>query len=441
MINQELQEITGNKIKHQGLLLGKTLYIPRMSYDGAMTFAAAYRAIGVNGQIVPEADAHALDLARQYTIGEECFPEIVTLGAFLKIIEDAQFDPEKTAFMMPTAGGPCRFGQYKNLLEKILREKNLSQVKVVAPTSADGYEGFGESANILVRLGWWAVVCSDALRKLLLQTRPYEVNIGETERVHAECLDLLCGVLERQDVEGSEKFDLLVDVMSEIGSRFDQIERNYSQEKPLIGVIGEIYCRLDDFTNADLIKHIEKFGGEVWLAAVSEWVFYTNFMQKLDIVLQGNRFSKSMLGSIIRNQVQIRDEHRLLKPIKRRLRGYEEKESIKALVQPAESYLPYSGALGEMVLNVGGAIHFFEKGADGVIDISPFTCMNGTVCEAVYPRISRDHDNIPIRIFYFDGTEVDHDRDIEIFLELAYTYKRRKKKKRVYPSYFPQNSF
>ena len=70
------------------------------------------------------------------------------------------------------------------------------------------------------------------------------------------------------------------------------------------------------------------------------------------------------------------------------------------------------------------------------MDISPFTCMNGTVCEAIYPRVSRDHDNIPIRIFYFDDTEIDHDRDVEIFLELAKTYKRRKKIKRVYPSYF-----
>ena len=57
--------------------------------------------------------------------------------------------------------------------------------------------------------------------------------------------------------------------------------------------------------------------------------------------------------------------------------------------------------------------------------------MNGIVTEAVYPRVSKDHDNIPIRVFYFDGTQSDLDRDVGIFLELAKTYKRRKKTRKA----------
>jgi len=83
-----------------------------------------------------------------------------------------------------------------------------------------------------------------------------------------------------------------------------------------------------------------------------------------------------------------------------------------------------------MVLNIGRAIYLYEKGADGVVDISPFTCMNGIVSEALYPRVSRDHEGIPIRTFYFDGTQLDLDRDIGIFIELARNYKRKKSKKR-----------
>jgi predicted nucleotide-binding protein (sugar kinase/HSP70/actin superfamily) len=93
----------------------------------------------------------------------------------------------------------------------------------------------------------------------------------------------------------------------------------------------------------------------------------------------------------------------------------------------AHPYLPQSGALGEMVLSTGGAIAYYRRGVDGIVDISPFTCMNGIVTEAIYPRVSKDHDNIPIRVFYFDGTNSDLDRDVGIFLELAKTYKRRKK--------------
>jgi hypothetical protein len=48
----------------------------------------------------------------------------------------------------------------------------------------------------------------------------------------------------------------------------------------------------------------------------------------------------------------------------------------------------------------------------------------------VYPRVSADHDEIPIRNFFFDGTQTDLDRDVGIFMELARTYPARKKKPR-----------
>lgn len=419
-----------------GSLQGKTLYIPRMSVEGAAVMAACYRAIGVNGQMVPESDATTLDLGRQYTIGEECYPEIVTLGGFLKIVEDPKFNPDETAFLMPTAGGPCRFGQYRDLFQKILKDRGLEQVMVLAPTSANGYNEIGGNPGEFIRLAWWGLVCADALRRLLLQTRPYEKVFGDTDRVHAECLDSLCGVVEKTDIPLKEKFDLLKSTMVEIRDKYTSIEADYTRTKPLIGIVGEIYCRLDDFTNGQLIRVVEKLGGEAWLAGIAEWVFYVNFMQRFDMRLEGQRFSKSMLGAVIKDKIQARDEHLLLHSLKERFIGYEETSQIKDLLDLASPYLPYSGSLGEMVLNVGGALYFYQKGADGIIDISPFTCMNGIVSEAVYPRVSRDHEGVPIRNFYFDGTESDLERDVDIFLELATTYRRSKMKQRKYPPHF-----
>jgi hypothetical protein len=74
--------------------------------------------------------------------------------------------------------------------------------------------------------------------------------------------------------------------------------------------------------------------------------------------------------------------------------------------------------------------------ADGIIDISPFTCMNGIVSEALYPRQSQEHAGIPIKNFYFDGKGEDMTDDLEIFLELARTYQRRKPHPRRYPPWF-----
>jgi len=86
-----------------------------------------------------------------------------------------------------------------------------------------------------------------------------------------------------------------------------------------------------------------------------------------------------------------------------------------------------------MVMSVGKAAYLAGKGADGVVDISPFTCMNGIVSEAIYPRLSRDLGGMPIRNFYFDGTQSDLDRDVGIYLELARLYREKKSYRRERP--------
>ena len=83
-------------------------------------------------------------------------------------------------------------------------------------------------------------------------------------------------------------------------------------------------------------------------------------------------------------------------------------------------------------------MYLARKGADGIIDISPFTCMNGIVTEAVYPKLSAAYDGIPIRNFYFDGTQSDLDRDLGIYMELARSYRERKQFVRRFPAHFPQ---
>ncbi|MBE9523145.1 MAG: hypothetical protein IME95_08140, partial [Proteobacteria bacterium] len=58
------------------------------------------------------------------------------------------------------------------------------------------------------------------------------------------------------------------------------------------------------------------------------------------------------------------------------------------------------------------------------------------ICESIYPQVSRDLDGIPIRNFYFDGTQTNLDEGVGIFMELAAHYSRNKKHQRRVPSYF-----
>jgi predicted nucleotide-binding protein (sugar kinase/HSP70/actin superfamily) len=412
-------------------LKGRKVYIPPMAYGSARAFASVFRALGIDADIVPPSDERTHELGGRYTSGDECYPAKITVGDFMKLLESPDTDPARIVLFMPTADGPCRFGQYAPYLQNILRSNGYDRTEVISPSSDNAYEGLGELARPFVRTGWRALVAADILQKLLLQHRPYAVLKGDAESVYEKCLDHLCSTIETTPTEPDEQLKAIRASLIRSRERFTGVSVRRDPSTPLIGIVGEIFCRLNTFSNEDLVRRLEEYGAEAWLSDISEWVWYTNAEQFRNLRLHGRLISKDGLSAFIRKRVQHHDEQALLEPFRKQFAGYEEPE-ISEVLENARPYLPQDGAMGEMVLNVGKAIYLARKGADGIIDISPFTCMNGIVCEAIYPRLSRDLGGIPIRNFYFDGTQSDLDRDLGVYLELARSYQRRKKVSRAH---------
>jgi predicted nucleotide-binding protein (sugar kinase/HSP70/actin superfamily) len=406
-------------------LKSRTMYLPRMPYGGTRMLSAAFRSIGLDAHPIPEEDARTLELGAKYTSGDECYPQRIVLGAFLRLLEDDKLDPAKTALLLPTANGPCRFGQYCRLVRRILDEKGFQDVDVFSFTSADGYAGIGDQAGEVIRTAWRAVLTQDILMKLLLMTRPYEVNAGDTDRVYLECLDRMDDIISLRNLSNKDRLAKVKAGLHACKQQFQSIPVK-QDDKPLIGVVGEIFCRLNTFSNNELIRHLEAQGAECWLTGIGEWVLYTNEEAFRRHREEKTRFGKEWLKTYLTTRIMHSDEHALYHDFEHMFARRPE-PTVAEVLEAAHPYLPQEGALGEMVLSAGGAITYYRRGADGIVDISPFTCMNGIVNEAVYPVVSRDHDSIPIRVFYFDGTNKDLDRDVGIFLELAKTYKRRKR--------------
>lgn len=417
-------------------LQNRKIYIPQMGLEGSVLFAAAFRAVGIDAEVCPDSDEETLKLGGRYTSGDECYPQKITLGNFFKILNDERVDPKQIAFFLPTTGGPCRFGQYAPFLRQVLRETGYAEVPVIAPSSHTGYKELGERATDFQRIAWRAVVCGDILRKLLLKTRPYEVVQGDTDRVHRESLHYIAQIIATPGRSHRIQMKDMLSGMEEIRNRFREIQVNPGQNKLFIGVVGEIFCRLEDFANNNLVRAVERNGGTVWMANIGEWISYTNFMHIQRLRIQKKTFSKQLLMGKLKQTIQHRDEKHLYDIFGDDFQGYEEAENTEEILEKASPYLPYRGAIGELALSVGTGLYMQEHGVDGIIDISPFTCMNGVVTEAVYPKVSRDHNDLPMRLFYFDGSETNLDRDVDIFLELARAYQRKKRYERKDPVFF-----
>lgn len=206
---------TGNGGRNKQSLKGRTLQVPQMSHGGAVAFAAAFRSVGIDARVSPDSDAHTLDLGGRYTSGEECLPARVTLGNFLKVTEQPDFAPEKTAFFMPTAEGPCRFGQYAPYIRKVLKDIGLSEVMVFSPSSENGYEDMGKQVNVLMRNALRGLIAADILRKMLHKTRPYEVSKGDTDAEHTRSLAEIEKVLEQQGMPAERYIRQLIRVLTE----------------------------------------------------------------------------------------------------------------------------------------------------------------------------------------------------------------------------------
>ncbi len=391
-------------------------------------FAAILRSIGVDAEVTPPSDTRTLELGGKFSSGDECYPLKVTLGDFLRVAQRPGFDPKKSAIFMATGHGPCRFGQYESYFRLVLEQMGYGDVAIVSPSAEKGYSDFGEASGVYTRSAWRAIVAGDILQKLLLKTRPYEITSGETNDVFEESLEWLCKVLEVAYADSNEQMKALQAGLLRVREAFRRVPVKHDFRRPLIGIVGEIFCRLNHFSNSELVSRLEEAGAEVWMNDISEWIWYVNADEFRAFRVAGKRMSVELFAAWVRKHFQHQDERDLLELFSKDFRGYEEPEDVREVLDNAEPYLPYFGANGEMVVNVGKAVYFARKGLDGVIDISPFGCMNGIVGEAIYPRVSRDNGGIPIRNFYFDGTHSDLDRDIGIFLELARSYGSGRKK-------------
>jgi predicted nucleotide-binding protein (sugar kinase/HSP70/actin superfamily) len=394
----------------------KKVYIPRMC-DHSHAVAAAFKACGVDAEVIPESDEETLYWGRKLTSGKECYPCIVTTGDMVKLLKDPRFDHERAAFFMPSGNGPCRFGQYHRFHRIVLDELGFEHVPVYSPNQDETlYTDLGIMGSRFTRLAWQGIVAVDLLMKKLLETRPYEKKKGQSDQVYQQSLERVCGaILNGNDLEKA---------LRESVEDFGKIETEAPGTKPVIGIVGEIYVRLNRFSNEDVIRKIEQYGGETWIAPLTEWILYINTISK-DRSFRKKSFS-NLLKVFLTDYYQKKDEHRLERLFKESLRHFGEPKT-KSLFKKAKPYLD-SSFEGEAVLSVGKTIDFAKRGVSGIVNIMPFTCMPGTIVSTLLKRYREENSNIPILNMAYDGQEQTNTLTrLEAFMYQAKEFQNRRR--------------
>jgi predicted nucleotide-binding protein (sugar kinase/HSP70/actin superfamily) len=396
----------------------KKIYIPYMC-DHSFAVEAAFKACGVEAEVFPESDEETLYWGRKLTSGKECYPCILTTGDMVKLVNDPNFDHARAAFFMPSGNGPCRFGQYHRFHRLVLDDLGFHHVPIYSPNQDETlYNDLGIMGSQFARLAWQGIVAVDLLMKKLLETRPYEKEKGQTDRVYQESLKRVCDVIR----EGND----LEEALRKSIENLNQIEVDGLGTKPLIGIVGEIFVRLNRFANENAIRKIEQFGGEAWIAPLTEWILYVNTIAK-GRSLKKKSFS-NLLKVYLTDYYQKKDEHQLEKIFKGHLRNFGEPKT-RSIFRKAKPYLD-SSFEGEAILSVGKTIDFAKRGASGIVNIMPFTCMPGTIVSTLLKRYQEENNNIPILNMTYDGQEQTNTLTrLEAFMYQAKEFQNRNSKK------------
>ncbi len=401
--------------KSNGTLRAKKVYFPPMT-DHAHALSAAFRACGVETEVLPESDGETVRIGRKHSSGRECYPLALTTGDMIKATRRPGFDPDRSAFFMPSGKGPCRFGQYHRYHRQVLDTLGLDRVEVLSPMQDESlHNDVRVFDKDFVLMCWRGVFAVDMLQKALWEYRPYEKKKGQTDRVYQTALSAVSAAIERR----ADLLPVLRDAYEDF-SAVEIVERT----KPVIGVVGEIYIRSNRFSNEDVVRQIEALGGEAWVAPISEWLLYVNTTAKVSARM--NRSWGALLKAYMTGMVQHKDERRLLSGFNGNLRSLHE-PSIEQTLRNAGPYIHHSFE-GEAVLSVGKAIDYINRGVSGIVNVMPFTCMPGTIASAVLKRVREEHDNIPLLNIAYEGQGDSQTLTrIEAFMHQAQSYRTAKK--------------
>lgn len=394
----------------------RTCLIPEMNRLGSHLLAANFRGFGIRAKVLETFEG--LDLGKEYTSGKECFPCQITMGDILYFMKNEsarlgeRFTPEDYLYFLPEADGPCRFGMY-NKYQRIVLDSfpELSGLKIGALSTADGYSVSGiiekERVTDLRKSSYMALVVGDILDRLLWRIRPYEKEPGLADLVVDKGLEFMSSAFER--FGHRLDFDQVLKRLEAVVEEGKKIIDQDLPQRPLIGMVGEIYLRTHVKANQDVIRVLEKYGAEVVNASVSEWVNYTSYERYRDIK-KSMRFSlkqfrldrmktlaKELLnygGDLYYQEFRQRQAYRRIN----RLIDLAPEHRVAHLEDVLKKDDLYSFDLGtEACLSIAAMVEYVHEGYNGLVNVYPFTCMPSITTSAIIrPLMNR------LRVPYLD---------------------------------------
>ncbi|MEK6536969.1 MAG: CoA protein activase, partial [Actinomycetota bacterium] len=315
-----------------------------------------FERLGVDYVKPPPSTTKTLTIGAKHSPEFACLPLKINVGNFIEALELGA-----DTLIMAGGHGPCRFGYYGIVEERILRDLGYDFKFIMLEPFDDGkwafYKTFESlSPGLSIRKLWKTLKDSfskgrafDEIYKRSLQVRAHEVNRGDTTRALKEAEQVLVLAYTPEEIEKAARESLTI---------IDAVDQDLDREVLKVGIVGEFFLLLEPFSNFGLEEILGHMGvyieRSVW---VTDWI-------------APNRDNK--------------------------IYGFP-----KQLVEDkAAPYLSHNVG-GEGRETIGSIVLMAERGFDGIIQLLPFGCMPENIATSIIPKVQRDHD-IPVLTLAFD---------------------------------------
>src|SRR5574344_37014 len=349
-----------------------------------IAWGSALRRLGVEPYIPPYSSKRTLSLGTKNRPESICLPYKLILGNFIEAIEGGA-----DYVAMISSPGICRLGEYgagiQNTLEDMGYHANYIELQLY-----DGIKGMFRFLTeltgiknpitliIAIVFCFRKVFAADKMENLLSYYRAREVKTGSAERAFKKGMQIIYEANHYKELKRAEK--QAVDLIK-------KVEIDPKREILHVDLTGEIYMVQDPFSNQNIERELGKMGVQT-----RRTLTISSFLR--DAIIP---------KMFVKGETHLERAFRLAKPYLARDIG------------------------GDSLECVSDIVYANEKGKDGIIHISPFTCMPEIMSQNFFPSM-RENCDIPILPLIMDeqSGKAGYITRLEAFVDLMRRRKRRK---------------
>ena len=393
-------------LKGSNNLKNKTLLLPCWDHYIGPLLEAVLRNSGINTFLVAP-NNESMQRSLSYNTGQ-CLPLNIIVQNAIDFIASKNLNPADTALWISKSKLSCNYIMFPYYMKKLLDDygKGMEQASV--------YVGdvvfYDFSLNTAIN-AYLAYLFGGYIRKIGCSIRPYEKNIGSTEKVIKKAL----GISYDAFLNGNPKEKVLEKIIAE----FEAIEIERT-DRPKVAIFGDLYARDNDLFNQGLIDIIEENGGEVITTPYSEFIKIVvdphterslkerNYMDYIKI-----KFLRSLIP-LVEDKYQ-----RFIQPYKGKIISANSREIDDWLNKFGLNVL-HRGESMENILKIHSLIKQYPD-LDLFIQTNPSYCCPSLITEAMTSRIE-EVTGVPVVSIEYDGTIGYKNEDVIPYLK----YKKKR---------------